>query len=184
MKFTETELPDVFLIEPELISDDTGSLNEIVDLNLSGNSRCITSFVQDNTSLSTQRHTLRGMHYQRPPHAQAKLVRCVQGALMDVVVDIRLGSPHFGRSHSVELSARNRIRLFVPRGFLHGFLTLTDNTVIEYKCSDNYEPAYDGAVRWDSLGIDWGVSDPILSIKDTSATPFAEFDTPFIYGSP
>jgi len=144
----------------------------------------LPEFVQDNHSFSAARHTLRGLHYQRPPHAQAKLVRCSRGAVLDVAVDVRRGSPHFGQSVAVELSAQTGAQLFVPVGFLHGFVTLTDACEVQYRCSDRYAPDCDGAVRWDSAGVDWGLppgAAPVLSDKDAGAIPFAAFDTPFVF---
>jgi dTDP-4-dehydrorhamnose 3,5-epimerase len=137
------------------------------------------SFVQDNHSYSAPRHTLRGLHYQRPPHAQDKLVRCSRGAVLDVAVDIRVGSPSYGQPVAVELSAENGAQLYVPKGFLHGFLTLTPDCEVQYKCTDIYAPDCDGAVLWNSLGIDWGTDAPILSDKDARAQPFADFVSPF-----
>jgi dTDP-4-dehydrorhamnose 3,5-epimerase len=139
-------------------------------------------FVQDNHSFSPAKGTLRGLHYQRPPRAQDKLVRCSSGAILDVAVDVRLGSPTYGQWLAEELSAANGRQLFVPKGFLHGFVTFVADTEVQYKCSDTYAPDCDGSVRWDSLGIDWGVSDPILSAKDAAAVVFAEFISPFVYG--
>jgi dTDP-4-dehydrorhamnose 3,5-epimerase len=142
-----------------------------------------TEFVQDNHSLSRTAGTLRGMHCQAPPHAQAKMVRCAQGAICDVVVDIRRGSPSFGRWAAFELSAENGRQLFVPKGFLHGFVTLQPDTQVQYRCSDYHAPECDRAVRWDSLGIDWPLADPpILSDRDAAAVPLAEFDSPFTFG--
>jgi dTDP-4-dehydrorhamnose 3,5-epimerase len=178
-----TELPGVILIEPQHAFDSNGDLTELVDLGFDGTQGNVLSpFVQDSGSLSSNKNTLRGLHFQRPPHAQAKLVRCAQGALLDVAVDVRNGSPYYGRWQVVELSVHNRRRLYIPEGFLHGFLTLEDDTVVEYKCSDFYSPECDGAVRWDSLGIDWGTTDPILSDKDAAAVPFADFKSPFEFG--
>ena len=138
-------------------------------------------FLQDNHSYSAPRHTLRGLHYQRPPRAQDKLVRCSRGAILDVAVDAREGSPRYGQWVAVELSAGNGAQLYVPKGFLHGFLTLTEDCEVQYKCTDSYAPECDGAVRWDSLGIDWGTDAPVLSDKDACAMPFAQFDSPFRY---
>lgn len=174
-----TDLPSVLLVSPYIQDNIEEDLTEVLDLK---GSNFLPEFVQDNTSLSEKVHTLRGMHYQRPPHAQAKLVRCAQGKLLDVVVDIRIGSPTFGKCHSEVLSAENRLRVFVPKGFLHGFLTLADNTVIEYKCSDFYAPDCDGSVHWNSFGFDWGDIEPVISEKDAGAVPFEVFSSPFRYG--
>ena len=140
-------------------------------------------FVQDNHSLSHAVGTLRGLHYQSPPHAQGKLVRCGRGTIFDVAVDIRRGSPTFGQWEGYELSAENGHQLYVPAGFAHGFVTLEPDSEIVYKCTDYYAPESEGAVRWDSCGIEWPLSgDPILSDKDAIAPALADFDSPFIYG--
>jgi dTDP-4-dehydrorhamnose 3,5-epimerase len=140
----------------------------------------LPEFVQDNHSFSAPRHTLRGLHYQRPPHAQAKLVRCSRGAILDVAVDVRVGSAHYGHLIATELSAETGAQLYVPEGFLHGFLTLTEDCEVQYKCSDVYAPECDGSVRWDSVGMDWGTTAPVLSAKDAQALHFAEFVSPFV----
>lgn len=179
MIYQSTDIPDVTLVTLPAEHDSVGLL-EVLDLQMSAR---FPRFVQDNKSFSKQRHTLRGMHYQRPPHAQAKLVRCAQGEILDVVVDIRAGSPTYGKHHSVVLSAENRLRMFVPVGFLHGFLTLVDDTIVEYMCSDIYAPDCDGSVHWSSLGIGWGDIDPLVSDKDAVAVRFESFVSPFKFGS-
>ena len=140
-------------------------------------------FVQDNQSYSKYNQTLRGLHYQAPPYAQAKLVRCVRGAIFDVGVDIRRGSPTYGQWAGYDLTAENGLQLYVPVGFAHGFVTLEKNTEVVYKCSNYYEPQLEGAIRWDSCGINWrSLVDPILSEKDATAPVLADFNSPFIYG--
>ena len=140
-------------------------------------------FVQDNISCSANKSTLRGLHFQAPPHAQAKLVRCGRGAIFDVAVDIRRGSPTYGHWKGYELTADNGDQLYIPMGFAHGFVTLEPDSEIVYKCTDYYAPETEGAVRWDSCGINWPLSvDPILSEKDAIATGFSDLDSPFIYG--
>ena len=140
-------------------------------------------FVQDNHSLSAKPGTVRGLHYQSPPHAQDKLVRCGRGRLYDVAVDARKGSPTYGHWVGEELSFENGKQLLVPAGFLHGFVTLEPDTEIVYKCSDYYAPECDGAVRYDSVpGIVWSFDgEPTLSEKDAAAISFADFDSPFTY---
>lgn len=140
-------------------------------------------WVQDNHSLSSQAGTVRGLHFQSPPHAQTKLVRCGRGALFDVAADIRVGSPTYGQWVGYELSAENGRQLLMPVGFLHGFATRTPDTEIIYKCSDYYAPECDGAVRFDSLGVDWdlGGIEPVLSPKDEVAPAFADFVSPFVW---
>ena len=140
-------------------------------------------FVQDNHSLSHAVGTLRGLHYQAPPAAQGKLVRCGRGAIFDVAVDIRRGSPTYGQWDGYELSAENGHQLYVPIGYAHGFVTLKPDSEIVYKCTDYYAPETEGVVRWDSCGIEWRLSsDPILSDKDAIAPALADFDSPFVYG--
>ena len=143
-------------------------------------------FVQDNHSLSMAQYTLRGLHYQSPPHAQAKLVRCGRGSLFDVVVDIRRGSPTYGQWEGFRLSFKNGRQLLIPEGFLHGFVTLEPETEIIYKCSDYYAPDCDGAVAWNDpdLGIDWGLENaPILSDKDASAPTLSQTPSPFTWSA-
>jgi dTDP-4-dehydrorhamnose 3,5-epimerase len=142
-------------------------------------------FVQDNHSLSKDVGTLRGLHFQSPPHAQAKLVRCGRGAIYDVAVDIRLGSPTYGQWAGYELTADNGHQLFVPIGYAHGFITLEPNSEIIYKCSDYYVPETEGALIWNDpvISIDWPVEfNPILSPKDAAAPLFEDFQSPFVYG--
>ena len=139
--------------------------------------------MQDNHSLSETHGTLRGLHFQAPPHAQAKLVRCGRGALFDVAVDIRRGSPTYGQWIGVDLTAENGRQLLIPEGFAHGFVTRAPDTEIVYKCSDFFAPEADGAVLWSSCGIDWGLGEtaPVLSAKDAAAPALADFDSPFAW---
>lgn len=143
-------------------------------------------FVQDNHSLSAKVGTVRGLHFQAPPHAQAKLVRCGKGQLFDVAVDIRRGSPTYGQWVGVDLSFENGRQLLIPSGFLHGFVTREPDTEIIYKCTDYYAPDCDGAVRFDDpdIGIDWGLPDGVtalLSEKDAKAQQLRDFQSPFVY---
>ena len=142
------------------------------------------AFLQDNHSFSAQKGTLRGLHFQKNPFAQAKLVRCARGAIMDVAVDIRQGSPFFGKWTAVELSAENKRQLFIPRGFAHGFLTLTDDVEILYKADQYYSPEADRSIAWNdpAIGVEWGVASPILSLKDQNAPLLADSDANFVYG--
>ncbi len=141
-------------------------------------------FVQDNHSFSAQKGTLRGLHFQMNPHAQAKLVRCARGAILDVAVDIRKGSDNFGRWTAVELSAENKKQLLIPRGFAHGFLTLTDDAEILYKADQYYFPEADRSIAWNDpiINVLWGIDDPILSRKDQDAPLLADSDANFIFG--
>ncbi|MCL6285648.1 dTDP-4-dehydrorhamnose 3,5-epimerase [Ruegeria sp. 2012CJ41-6] len=182
MEIERTALSGILVLTPARFGDVRGFFSE------SWNRRTLTDFgieldfVQDNHSLSARAGTVRGLHFQAPPHAQDKLVRCGRGALFDVVVDIRKGSPTYGHWTGVDLSAENGKQLLVPTGFLHGFVTREPDTEICYKCTDYYAPDCDGAVRWDSCGIDWGFAgDPILSDKDAIAPALAEFDSPFLW---
>lgn len=180
MEIRKTALPGVLVLTPRRFGDDRGFFSEswnrrtLEDAGVS-----LPEFVQDNHSLSHSAGTVRGLHYQSPSHAQGKLVRCGRGRLFDVAVDARRGSPTYGQWVGEELSFENGRQLWIPAGFLHGFVTREPDTEIVYKCTDHYDPACDGAVLWNSLGIDWGVDDPILSEKDTKAVPFSQFETPF-----
>lgn len=143
------------------------------------------TYVQDNHSLSRERGVLRGLHFQTPPHGQAKLVRCVRGAIFDVAVDLRRGSPTFGRWVAATLTAENGDQLAIPVGFAHGFLTLEPDTEVLYKVTDFYAPANDGGVLWSDpdIAVDWplGARAPILSPKDQTLPRLAAFDSPFDY---
>ena len=186
MLIEETSLPGVKIITPQRYSDHRGFFSESWNARSLKEQGVEAEFVQDNHSLSLQVGTVRGLHFQAPPHAQAKLVRCGRGRLFDVAVDIRLGSPTYGQWVGVELSSDNGRQLFIPEGFLHGFVTREADTEIIYKCTDYYAVECDGAVRWNDLtiGIDWGVGahEVVLSDKDAMAPLFEEFETPFIYG--
>ena len=185
MNVTETKLPGVRLLEPRRLGDERGFFSESWNRKTFLDHGIDMDFVQDNHSLSATVGTVRGLHFQSPPHAQAKLVRCGRGRLFDVAVDIRKGSPTFGQWVGYELSFENGLQLLIPAGFLHGFITREPDTEIIYKCSDYYAPDCDGAVRFDDpdLGIDWGLSgDPVLSEKDANAPLMADFDSPFTYG--
>ena len=141
-------------------------------------------FVQDNHSLSADVNTIRGLHYQAPPKGQGKLVRCGRGALWDVAVDIRRGAPTYGQWVGVDLTAENGRQLWVPEGFAHGFVTRQPDTEIVYKCTGYYAPEAEGAVCWDSVGIDWGLTgDPILSDKDAVAPTLVDVDSPFVWSN-
>lgn len=142
------------------------------------------TFVQDNHSLSKPSYTLRGLHFQIPPHGQAKLVRCIRGRIFDVAVDLRKGSATYGQWAGSELSAENGCQIFIPIGFAHGFVTLEDDCEVMYKSSDIYAPAHDAGIHWDSVGINWPIPsniEPALSAKDKSLPTLAEFDSPFPY---
>ncbi|WP_198586132.1 dTDP-4-dehydrorhamnose 3,5-epimerase [Roseovarius salinarum] len=182
MQVETTALEGVVILTPRRFSDARGEFCETWNRRRMAEAGLDIDFVQDNRSLSVSAGTVRGLHFQAPPHAQAKLVRCGRGRLFDVAVDIRRGSPTFGQWVGVELTPENGRQILVPEGFLHGFVTRAPDTEILYKCSDYYAPDCDGAVRWDSCGIDWGLDGaPVLSDKDAAAPPLSDFDSPFTW---
>lgn len=182
MQVEQTPLPGVLVITPARHGDERGFFCESYNRSRMAAAGIDIEFVQDNHSLSRQAGTLRGLHYQAPPHAQDKLVRCGRGRLFDVAVDVRRGSPTWGKWFGLELSFDNGRQLLIPKGFLHGFVTLEPDTEVVYKCSDHYAPECDGAVRWDDpdIGIDWPFSgQPLLSAKDAAAPRLADWQSPF-----
>lgn len=182
MNIERTALSGAVILTPARFGDARGWFSETWNKNTLAAHDIDVDFVQDNQSYSAQNSTLRGLHYQSPPFAQDKLVRCTRGRLLDVAVDVRVGSPSFGKSISVELSAENGRQLLVPIGFLHGFVTLELDTEVQYKCSNFYNSACDGAVHWDSCGVDWSLTgEPELSEKDRTAPNFSNWKSPFIY---
>lgn len=186
MKVIRTDIPDVVIIEPGVFGDHRGYFFEsFSERDFAGQVRKVR-FVQDNESRSC-RGVVRGLHFQLPPHAQSKLVRVVSGCVLDVAVDIRRGSPTFGRHVAVELSAENRRQLFIPRGFAHGFAVLSDDAVFQYKCDSYYAPESEAAIAWDDpdLGIDWGLpaESIILSEKDRRNPCLKDAPVLFDYGT-
>lgn len=182
MKITETALPGVLLLEPRRFADNRGFFSESWNRKTLAAHGIDIDFVQDNHSMSATTGTLRGLHFQAPPTAQAKLVRCGRGALFDVAVDIRTGSPTYGQWVGFDLSFDNGRQLLIPAGFAHGFVTRAPDTEILYKCSDYYDPQTDGGIAWDSCGIDWGLeTDPVLSDKDSALPRLQDFDSPFTW---
>lgn len=185
MDVTSTSLDGVLVITPKRIGDHRGFFSETYSRRALAEAGVDLDFVQDNHSFSADKGTVRGLHYQSPPSAQDKLVRVLRGVIMDVAVDVRKGSPTFGAWVGVELSAQNGKQLLIPKGFLHGFATLTEDVDVAYKCSDFYDAVADGTLRFDDpeLGIDWGISnkDAILSGKDAAAPYFKDFESPFEY---
>ena len=169
MKVIETEIEGVFILEPRVFGDDRGYFFESFSLKHFEEKVSKTVFVQDNESKSKY-GVLRGLHYQLPPYTQAKLVRVVKGRVLDVAVDIRKGSPTFGKYVAVELSEENKLQFFLPKGFAHGFAVLSEEAIFQYKCDEYYAPDYEGAICYDDpdLGIDWRLplEDIILSEKD------------------
>lgn len=176
----------VKLIKPKRFADDRGWFSEVYNSATFAAQGIEVTFVQDNHSLSRSPGTLRGLHYQAPPHGQAKLVRCIRGRIFDVAVDIRKNSPTFGHWVGAELSAENSEQLFIPVGFAHGFVTLEPDCEITYKVSEFYAATADGGLRWDDadLAIKWPLPAgmvPVLSQKDVQLPRLAEFDSPFAY---
>jgi len=184
MKIHSTRLLGLILIEPKRFGDHRGFFAETYSRRTFASLGVDIAFVQDNHSLSAAVGTVRGLHFQAPPHAQAKLVRCGRGAIFDVAVDIRLGSPTYGKWAGFTLSADNGAQLYIPKGFAHGFVTLEADSEIVYKCSEYYAPEAEGALRWDDpdIGIEWPImGNAILSEKDASAPLLADFYSPFAF---
>lgn len=179
MEIIPTSIAGLLLLKPKVFYDTRGYFLETYNA-LSMPQGVATSFLQDNLSFSSK-NILRGLHFQNPPFAQAKLVRVLQGAVLDVAVDLRKGSTTYGKHVAVELNADNKYAFYIPEGFAHGFLTLEDNTLFQYKCSTVYHPSADSGLLWNdpALGIDWGIDTPILSDKDILHTTFDCFESPF-----
>ncbi|MCK4800295.1 dTDP-4-dehydrorhamnose 3,5-epimerase [Candidatus Parcubacteria bacterium] len=181
--FKKLSIPEVVLIEPRVFADKRGfflenyKYSEFADFGIKDN------FVQDNHSKSIK-GVLRGLHYQKLPKAQAKLVRCISGEFFDVAIDIRKGSPTFGKWVGEILSAKNKKMLYVPIGFAHGFCVLSDYAEISYKSSDEYSPEHEGAICWNdqTINISWSIKDPVVSEKDAQNKSLNEADNNFVYG--
>lgn len=184
MKVIPTEIEGVVVIEPRIFEDPRGYFFE--SFSQADFDSCVREvrFVQDNESRSSY-GVMRGLHFQRPPFTQAKLVRCVRGAVLDVAVDLRKGSPTYGRHVAVELTEENHLQLFIPKGFAHGFAVLSEAAVFQYKCDEFYHPEADGGISIldSSLGIEWRipVEHAVLSEKDTRHPLLKDFDSPFVY---
>lgn len=182
MNIIQTSIPGVVIIEPRLFKDDRGYFFESFSEREFNTQVREVKFVQDNESMSSY-GVMRGLHFQRPPYTQSKLVRCVKGAVLDVAVDIRKGSPTYGQYVAVELTEENHRQFFVPRGFAHGFAVLSETAIFQYKCDNFYHPEADGGISIldDSLGIDWHIptDHAILSEKDTKHPLLKDFDSPF-----
>lgn len=184
MEIIKTAIDGVYIIEPRVFKDARGYFFESFSEREFCEKVGDIHFVQDNESMSSY-GVMRGLHFQRPPFTQAKLVRCVKGRVLDVAVDIRKGSPTYGQHIAVELSEDNHLQFFVPRGFAHGFSVLSETAVFQYKCDNYYAPQADGGISIldDSLGIDWQIpmEKALLSEKDTKHPELKDFDSPFIY---
>jgi dTDP-4-dehydrorhamnose 3,5-epimerase len=178
-----TSLPEVILIEPKEFADERGWFAETFKKSDFAEHGIPFEFPQDNHSCSTGRGVLRGLHFQKEPVAQGKLVRCLVGEAFDVAVDIRLGSPTYAKWVSTNLSARNHHILWVPAGFAHGFLTLTDDTEIAYKVTSEFSASHDRTIRWSdpTIGIKWPITNPILSMKDRNAPLLSDVDNNFVW---
>lgn len=176
MEILNTEIPGLLIVKPDVFTDQRGYFFESYNQDKFSQLGIPDHFVQDNESRSSK-NVLRGMHFQREPFAQGKLVRVVTGAVLDVAVDLRPHSPTFGKWASIELTGDNKLMYWIPAGFAHGFLTLQDNTVFTYKCSGVYKKEAECSIRWNDpeLNINWGISNPILSEKDSKAQSFAEY---------
>ncbi|MBR6361576.1 MAG: dTDP-4-dehydrorhamnose 3,5-epimerase [Clostridia bacterium] len=174
----ETAIDGVYIIEPKVFGDSRGWFYESYSTEAFSSIGIDTVFVQDNRSFSAKKGTLRGLHCQKEPAAQAKLVSCTRGEIIDVAVDIRKDSPTYMKHVKVLLSAENKLMLYIPKGCLHGFVTLSEDVELSYKVDDLYSPENDRSIRYDDpdIGIDWGVTDPVLSDKDRNAPLFRDSD--------
>jgi dTDP-4-dehydrorhamnose 3,5-epimerase len=183
MNFIKTKIPEVVLIEPTIFGDHRGYFLETYNQVAFEKNIGDITFVQDNESKSSK-GVLRGLHFQKPPFAQAKLLRCVEGTILDVAVDIRKNSKTYGMHVAVELSGENKKQLFVPRGFAHGFVVLSEFATVEYKVDNRYAPKEEGGIMWNDpqLKVDWQLNDKEvqLSEKDKNLSFFSEFETPFL----
>ncbi len=180
MEIIKTPIEGLLIIKPDVFKDERGYFYEAYNEAKYKEQGIELHFVQDNQSMS-KRGVLRGLHFQKPPHAQGKLVRVLAGSVLDVAVDIRKSSPTYGKWHSVILSEENKLQYWIPPGFAHGFLTLEDNTIFSYKCTALYNKKSEGSIRWNDpdLNINWSFYEPILSEKDKMAPLFKDFETPF-----
>lgn len=180
MEVIETKIKDLLIIKPKVFADSRGYFFESYNADVFKQNNITVNFVQDNQSLSST-GVLRGLHFQAPPFDQGKLVRVITGAVLDIAVDIRKDSPTYGEHIAIELTEENKSMFYIPPGFAHGFLTLRDNTIFSYKCTNIYNKLSEGCVLWNDtdLNINWNVANPILSEKDLVGTPFKEFNSPF-----
>lgn len=181
MQLLKTKFSDAQLIKLDVFEDERGFFTECYSKQKLAELGIEADFVQDNHSMSVTRGVLRGLHFQKPPHTQAKLVRVTRGAVYDVIVDLRKDSPTYGQWEGFELTANNHLMLFVPRGFAHGFVTLEDYTEFQYKCDNYYNKESDGGIIWNDpeLSIYWPIKEPILSVKDKEHPVLKAFDSPF-----
>ena len=183
MGFQAAGMPGLWLYSPKVFQDGRGFFMESYNEALFAAQGLSRAFIQDNHAKSVAKGVLRGLHFQLPPKAQTKLVRVTRGEVLDVVVDLRLGSPTFGQWKSFVLSESNFLQLFVPKGFAHGYLTLTPEVEFLYKVDEDYAPDHDCGIIWNDpdLAVGWGVENPVLSPKDVSLRRFKDFKTPFVF---
>lgn len=181
MESVNTEIDGLLILKPVVHGDHRGWFMESYSEPAMAALGIACAFVQDNHSYSAKKGVLRGLHFQNNPAAQNKLIRCTRGAILDVGVDLRTGSATYGKWESIELSAENKLQFYIPAGFAHGFVTLTDDVEIQYKVDRVYDAALDRSIRYNdpALGVDWGISDPILSEKDASAPFLKDSDINF-----
>lgn len=184
MKFIKTHLEDVLVVEPAVFGDHRGWFMETYSEAKFHEQELRYQFVQDNQSYSAVKGTLRGLHFQLNPKAQTKLVRCTRGSIFDVAVDIRQGSPSYGKWFGIELNAENKKQLLIPKGFAHGFMTLTEDVEVQYKCDELYAPECDGGILWNDpdIAIEWPIDViPVLSAKDEHAPLLKDVTHNFVY---
>ena len=180
----KTSLDGVYIITPQVFGDNRGWFCETYTAEKFKQLGIDTVFVQDNQSYSKGKNTIRGLHFQTAPKSQTKLLRCTRGKILDVAVDIRRGSPNFGKWVAAELSAENKKMIYIPKGFAHGFLTLSEDVEVQYKVDEYYSPENDRSIVFNDpdIGIDWGIENPILSEKDLKAPFLKDSDANFIFG--
>lgn len=180
MIIEKTFIEGLLVIKPKVFEDPRGYFFESFSQKTLETAGITEQFVQDNQSLS-QKGVLRGLHLQKPPHAQGKLVRVIKGAVLDVAVDIRKGSPTYGKYYSIELNEQNKTMFWIPAGFAHGFLTLENDTIFHYKCTNYYNKESEASVLWNDkdIKVNWNISNPLLSEKDLTGTPLKDFVSPF-----
>ena len=181
MEIIKTSIEGLLIIKPDVFKDDRGYFFETYNKERFAQASLTMDFVQDNESKSAK-GVLRGLHFQKPPYAQGKLVRVTKGAVMDVAVDLRKDSPTYGKWESVVLTEENKLQFWIPEGFAHGFVALEDNTIFNYKCTNVYNKESEGSILWNDpdINISWNIDNPILSEKDKISPLFKNFESPFI----
>ncbi len=180
MEFIKTPIEGLSIIKPKVFEDERGHFYESYNKAVIDSNFLDVTFLQDNQSLS-QKNVLRGLHFQNPPFGQVKLIRVIKGAVLDVVVDVRKKSPTYGKHYKIEINEHNKLMVWIPEGFAHGFLTLEDNTIFQYKCSNIYNKASECCISWNDpdLNINWEVSNPIISDKDKQGIAFKNYASLF-----